>query len=208
MPARDPAPPQPGRIVAKRGPVRGPNPGREAAPPTIRCFVALQPDEAALERLDQLAREQHARFPSARRMRRENLHLTLAFIGALAADRAQQVAARLAAEPIAPFDWSVDSVGAFAGARVLWVGGTDAQLDALAARARGLLDELDVRFDRKPFVAHVTVLRNVPREAARDVTQRIEPPILWHAAAPVLLESRTDSNGVHYEPVTVPADNG
>jgi 2'-5' RNA ligase len=194
--------------VAERGPVRGLSPGREAAAPTIRCFVALQPDEAALERLDQLARAQHARFPSARRMRRENMHLTLAFIGALDAGRAQQVAVRLAAEPPASFASSLDAIGAFAGARVLWVGGTDAQLDALAARARSQLDELGVPFDRKPFVAHVTLLRNVPREAARDVASSIEPPILWHARAPILLESRTDSNGIRYVPVTVRADNG
>jgi len=198
MPARDPAAPSAGGIVAKRG----------AAPPTIRCFVALQPDEAALEQLDQLARAQHARFPSARRMRRENLHLTLAFIGALEADRAQQVAAKLAARPPTPFDWSLDAVGAFGGGRVLWVGGADAQLDALAAWARGLLDEIGVPFDRKPFVAHVTLLRNVPREAARDAASSIEPPILWHARAPVLLESKTDSNGIRYVPVTVRADNG
>ena len=189
---------------------RGGNPrGLKAVhAPTIRCFVALQPDEAARERLDQLAREQQARFPAARRMRRENVHLTLAFIGALEAELAQQVAARLAAEPFAPFDWTLDAIGAFAGARVLWAGGSSAQLEALAARARRLLDDLTVPFDRKPFVAHVTLLRNVPREAARDAAHAIEPPILWHAGAPVLLESRIDVQGLRYTPVMVRADNG
>ena len=194
--------------MAGRGRANGPEPGRGRAAPTLRCFIALHPDEGALERLDRLAGAELARLPSARRMRRENLHLTLAFIGALDAGRARQVAARLAAEPPAPFDWSLDEVGAFAGARVLWAGGTDVQLDALAARARALLDELDVRFDRKPFVAHVTLLRDVPRDAARDAARRIEPPILWHAGAPVLLESRTDSSGVRYLPVAAEAGNG
>ena len=64
----------------------GPRPGKEASLSRTRCFVALQPDEAALDRLDRLAGEEHARFPSARRVRRENLHLTLAFIGAPEAD--------------------------------------------------------------------------------------------------------------------------
>jgi 2'-5' RNA ligase len=208
MPPRDPAPAPAIDVVAARG--RGPVPpsDRESAGSTIRCFVALHPDAAALERLDQLAREEHARFPAARRMRRENLHLTLAFIGALNAGGARQVAARLAAEPPAPFDWSLDAVGAFAGARVLWVGGADAQLDALAARVRAMLDELEVRFDRKPFVAHVTLLRDVPRDAAGDAVRRVEPPILWHAVAPVLLESRTDSHGVRYLPVAAEPGNG
>jgi 2'-5' RNA ligase len=194
--------------VASHRRANGPEPGRRGAAPTIRCFVALQPDEAALQRLDRLAAEQHAHFPAARRMRRENLHLTLAFIGALDTGRARAVAAMLAAEPPAPFDWSLDAIGAFAGARVLWVGGSDTRLDALTARARALLDHLAVRFDRKPFVAHVTLLRDVPRDASRDAAQRIEPPILWHAGAPVLLESRTDSNGVRYLPVSAQAGDG
>lgn len=190
-----------------RRPERGPPSDRDAAAELIRCFVALQPDEAALERLDAVAREAHARFPSARRMRRENLHLTLAFIGALDADRARQVAARLAEEPPAPFEWTLDSIGAFAGARVLWAGGGDAQLEALATRARALLDELDVRFDRKPFVAHVTLLRDLPRDAAGEAARRIVPPIRWLAGAPVLLESRNDAGGVRYLPVTARAGN-
>ena len=95
---------------------------------------------------------------------------------------------------------------------MLWVGGTDARLEALAARVRRLLDELGVPFDRKPFVAHVTLLRDVPRHAASDAARRLEPPVSWHAGAPVLLESSGDSNGIRYLPVALPvalqADNG
>jgi 2'-5' RNA ligase len=71
-----------------------------------------------------------------------------------------------------------------------------------------MLDALDMRFDRKPFVAHVTLLRDVPRDAAGDAVRRVEPPILWHAVAPVLLESRTDSHGVRYLPVAAEPGNG
>ncbi len=173
----------------------------------MRCFVALQPDAAALDRLDRLAAEQHARFPSARRMQRENLHLTLAFIGALDAERARQVAAALAGEQHAPFEWLVDGIGAFAGARVLWVGGTDARLDAMAQHARDLLDRMNVPFDRKPFVAHVTLLRDLPRESARDPARQIEPPIPWRAGRPVLLESRADAKALRYLPVATGGRN-
>ena len=53
----------------------------------------------------------------------------------------------------------------------------------------------------------MTLLRDVPREMARDAARRIEPPISWHVGAPVLLESRSGSSGVRYLPVTVPAGN-
>ncbi len=183
-------------------------PTRQGVAAAVRCFVALQPDEPARDRLDRLAAEQQARIPAARRMPRANLHLTLAFIGALDAGLARQVAARLAAERFEPFAWSLDSVGTFGGARVLWAGGSDPRLEALAVRARRLLDELHVRFDRKPFVAHVTLLRKLPRDAAREATARIEPPIPWQAGAPVLLESRTDARGTRYVPIGVHAGNG
>jgi 2'-5' RNA ligase len=132
----------------------------------MRCFVALWPDDAARERLAAVGREQQRRFPHARAMRAENLHLTLAFIGELDAARAARVAAALDALPVAPFAWTLDAVGAFERARVLWAAGPDcAPLAALALRVRQLLDELCVPYDRKPFVAHVTLLRDLARGA-------------------------------------------
>jgi 2'-5' RNA ligase len=194
-------------VAQDRG-ARGLNGGRRQASAAVRCFVALQPDETARERLDQLAREQHRRFPSARRMRRDNLHLTLAFIGALPPSTAQDVAGRVAALPVDAFAWRLDAIGAFGGARVLWAGGAEPRLDALAQRCRGLLEEMAVRFDRKAFVAHVTLLRNVPRTGADLASARIEPPILWRVEAPLLMQSTTDVNGTRYTPVALHGGNG
>jgi 2'-5' RNA ligase len=175
---------------------------------TIRCFVALLPDEAARDRLDQLAQQQQARFAAARRMRRENFHLTLAFIGALETAVARRVAARLATETFEAFDWALDALGAFGRARVLWAGGVDARLEALACRARGLLETLDVPHDRKPFVAHVTLLRKLPRVTAGPVTTPIAPPILWQVSPPVLLQSTTDRHGARYTPLPARGEHG
>lgn len=169
---------------------------------SLRCFVALQPDAAARVRLDELARDQQVNFPSARRVRSENLHLTLAFIGALDAARAQDVAGVLEQTSFDIFRWCLHEIGAFAGARVLWVGGADSRLDTMADLVRRRLDELRVAYDRKPFVAHVTLLRNLPREASRRYPQRIEPAIAWQEVAPVLLYSTTSAEGVRYMPVT------
>ncbi len=171
------------------------------APPAadaIRCFVALQPDDAARERLDALAGEQHRRLAPSRRMRRENLHLTLAFIGSLPLGIARRLAAQLALQPVEAFDWMLDEVGVFAGARVLWAGGSSPPLHALAERSRQLLERLAVPFDRKPFVPHVTLLRKLPREALRQAGGPIEPPIPWRVGAPVLLASISTAQGTRY----------
>lgn len=166
----------------------------------MRCFVALWPDDAARERLAAVAREQQRRFPRARAMRAENLHLTLAFIGELDAARAAQVAGALDALPFESFAWTLDAVGAFERARVLWAAGPDcAPLAVLAQRVRALLDQLHVRYDRKPFVAHVTLLRDLARDDARRAAAPIAPPVAWRAARPQLLQSVQRDGPLRYE---------
>lgn len=169
-----------------------------------RCFVAVWPDAIAAQQLDALAARLHAAQRGTRRMRRANLHLTLAFIGDLPAARQQQVAQALQAIDTAPFDWQIDRIGAFAGARVLWAGSAaDARLDALAAQARACLDALQVDYDRKPFVPHVTLLRDLARADAAQVNAALETPVRWPVTKAVLLRSVSDAGGVRY--VDVPA---
>ncbi|MFN3564816.1 MAG: RNA 2',3'-cyclic phosphodiesterase [Burkholderiaceae bacterium] len=171
----------------------------------MRCFVALRPDDAARERLAAVAREQQRRVPRARAMCAENLHLTLAFIGELDEARAARVAAALDALPVENFAWTLDAVGAFDRARVLWAAGADCEpLSQLARRARSLLDALHVPYDRKPFVAHVTLLRGLTRGDARHAAAPIAPPVTWRADRPRLLCSVHREGRLRYEPF-VPA---
>jgi len=71
------------------------------------------------------------------------------------------------------------------------------ELGSVAATVRELLDRLNVRYDRKPFVPHVTLLRNVPR-AAFETAQAIDPPIAWPMHSPALLYSTHAENGTRY----------
>jgi 2'-5' RNA ligase len=154
-----------------------------------RCFVGLWPDAAAAARLDALAQVLQREFPRARRVPRANLHLTLAFIGDLDVDRAARVAARLTGLDIAPFTWTVDCVGCFEGPRVAWAGGAASPgLSALVDSVQAVLTEERVRFDRRPYRPHVTVLRDVPRGAA-GLAQVLTPSIAWIGGRPVLLRS-------------------
>lgn len=166
----------------------------------MRCFVALWPDDAARERLAAVTQQQQRRFPRARAMRPENLHLTLAFIGELDEARAAKVAAALDALSFASFEWTLDAVGAFDRARVLWAAGPDCvALAALAQRVRTLLDGLRVPYDRKPFVAHVTLLRGLTRGDARHAAAAIVPPVSWRADRPRLVCSVHREGRLRYE---------
>jgi len=171
----------------------------------MRCFVACWPDDATRERLDRVARDQLPRYPGARRMRPENLHLTLAFIGQMAETAARELAAALAREVCQPFDWRIDHVGRFERARVLWAGGPEElRLVQWAERVRQLLQTMQVAFDRKPFAAHVTLLRDAPARRGAEPAEASEPiePIRWPVQAARLIVSERDARGAtRYRPL-------
>ena len=157
-----------------------------------RSFVALYPDAAARERLHALATELAREAIRARLTIPADLHLTLAFIGELDARAAQRVAAMLAALDVAPFDWTLDRVGSFGAAKVVWAGGApDPRLQTLAQRVRAGLDALGLAYDTRPLVAHVTLLRGTLQ--AQPAERAIAPPIHSTAGRPVLL--RSDASG-------------
>lgn len=188
-------------------PPEPPTAGETAA--SLRCFVALLPDAAARDALATLRDRLHARLQArwirARPVVPLNFHLTLAFIGALALDRAQRLAAALAALPAAARSppWLIDRSGAFADAGVAWAGSTTAApaLAALAQQVRAQLDQRQIAFDRRPFVAHVTLLRGLPPTGVDLIAQAVLPAIAWPLRAPVLLASHTTPDGLRYLPV-------
>lgn len=162
----------------------------------MRCFLAAWPDAAARQRCGDLTAALRPHAEHGRLMRPENLHLTLAFIGELPEAAGAKVAAACAALPWPTCDWHLTEIGFFARPRVLWAGGpVPAVLANIASRARGLLDALQVGYDRKPFVAHVTLLRDVRRF---DGPRAIAPPIAWPIREVALYRSGRDENGARY----------
>lgn len=117
-------------------------------------------------------------------------------VSALSASSSQT--GQAAVVPDGAWPWSIDRLGSFAAARVLWAGGApDARLVQLATQARRQLDALGVTYDRQPFVPHVTLLRNVPR-APPPALPPVEPPILWLVTQPHLVQSVSTERGVRY----------
>lgn len=166
-------------------------------PAPLRCFVALWPDDAAREHIARIAAAQHAHWPAARRMRTENLHLTLAFIGAQPVDVVQRLQPRIDTMACPAFDWTLDRLGVFRSARVLWIGGPECRpLQDLADAVRAALDAQRVAYDRKPFVPHITLLRELPREAQPDLD--IGTSVHWPVRGPRLVVSTMTPAGVRY----------
>lgn len=171
-----------------------------AAVGTQRVFVALWPTPAIRQRLAEVAARAAQDVERARPVEPANLHLTLAFIGSLRVDRVDALGEQLEQVGNATFDWTVDQLGHFARAHVIWAGGANnPALLALASDVRARLDESKIDYDHKPFVPHVTLLRDVARGLTR--ASAIAPPIVWPCGRPTLVRSVPAAGGVTYVPV-------
>lgn len=176
-------------------------PQHDSAEPQ-RVFVALWPSPEVSEELGALAATLAMHAPHSRAVPATHLHLTLAFIGTLESGRVAPLARRLGEGAGTPFDWRIDRIGYFDRACVVWAGGRENEsLLVLARNVRGLLDAAAVVYDRKPFVPHVTLLRDVRRWKPPPATS--VPAIVWRCGAPTLVRSTATDSGVVYTPVSV-----
>lgn len=164
----------------------------------MRCFIAAWPDDGTRARLSRLQADLAAAAPRARPMQPRNFHVTLAFIGELGDTAAQSLLPHLAALRDSAPPWSMDTIDWFRRARVAWVGGAaSAALDEVTARGRALLDAHGVPYDRKPFVPHVTLFRDV---RAFDGARKLEP-LPWRTARVALYAASRDRDGPLYREV-------
>lgn len=165
-----------------------------------RLFFGLWPDAAARAGLQGWAQAAHA-VAGGRCMQSRNLHLTLAFLGETDVRRIPALQAAVAGVPLAPCTLRLDRCEYWKHNRVVWAGGEPPPaLLALVAGLRAALDVAGVRYDRKAFVPHVTLLRN-----ARAVPDLPRPgAVEWTVRDFVLLASGRDEAGPVYRTVAGP----
>jgi 2'-5' RNA ligase len=151
-----------------------------------RLFFALWPDAPTRRELEALAHDV-ALAAGGKPVPAEKIHLTLAFLGEVAAERQAQ-AIRAAQETRGgAFTLPLDRVGSFRRARVAWAGTSSppaALLDLQADLARGLAERGFVLEDRE-FAAHLTLARKI----AKPVPPASMKPIAMRADALALVLS-------------------
>jgi 2'-5' RNA ligase len=166
---------------------------------------------------DELARAITALAPSvdgARWAPKENLHLTLAFLGRVDDQRTADVSDAVARAVQGHVDLTVrlGELGAFPSARrarVVWAGLDDPTqgLAGLAASVADALDPLGFGREKRPFRAHVTLARlKVVRAVTLDVRLK---PMTFRVDRIGLFESRLGRpNAVYTELATFPFRRG
>lgn len=164
-----------------------------------RVFFALWPDAGAVQRLHDLAGTAHA-ICDGRRMRRDTLHLTLAFIGDVARERVADLIAAGDRVHAAAFTLTLDRIAAWRHNRIVWAG-AKAIPDALSdlfEQLTAAVAEAGFPLEPRKFAPHVTLLRNARADLPGG---EIDPPIEWRVRRFVLVESDRRDDGSHYDPL-------
>ena len=160
-----------------------------------RLFFALWPDEVTRAALNRTGKWLHQHW-GGRRMRADTLHLTLAFLGATPAAQRDALLPQIESIQADAFELTLDQPGCWRHNRIGWLGTRQppSQLAGLVAALQLALQDAGVDFDARPHLPHVTLLRNT----AGGERPPCEP-VHWVVRDFVLVASRTDADGAHYE---------
>jgi len=168
----------------------------------LKLFFALWPEEPARRELGRWAGSLH-RLCTGRRMATENLHITLAFLGQVEAGQFDAIVAAARGVQARQFMLRLDEPGYRTRNHIAWLGASKPpeELAAIAAELRAALVAAAISFDPKPFVPHVTMVRNArpPREEWPTLN-----PVQWQGNGFSLISSERDESGPYYRIVAGP----
>ena len=172
-------------------------PGQTSETPAKRLFFALWPDDALRRKIHALSGELLG-DSHGRRIPPENLHLTLAFLGSVGAER-QACLERMALAIQSPaFTLTLDQAGFWPRKGLLWAGGTSpAELLALVQEINQCLRTCGLAPETRSYQAHLTLARNV--RGLRLGRDRAVAPLAWKVGQFALVASQTLPEGACYE---------
>jgi 2'-5' RNA ligase len=166
---------------------------------TRRLFFAL---EMPSEIQNQIIHWRAENFPAeaGRPVAAANLHLTLAFLGDVSAEKQKALSLLAGRIPQSEFTLTLDDAGLWARSRVLWLGPRHASLGLiqLANMLRAQAARNGCYQSPQPYRPHVTLYRNVTQNVA------VPPPnFRWQYKVNefVLYESIFKQGRTRYEPL-------
>ena len=177
---------------------------------TARVFFAIWPNAAAQRRLAELAERLEA-VCDGRKVRAENIHLTLVFLGEVSIDRLDalcQAANEVQGTGVRAFNFAVEEVSYWKHNRIAYAG--------TAKAPQGLLDLVDAlqsalsaagfAFDQQAsYVPHITLVRKArcpaPSTELRRGLPELAQPIVWPVREWVLVKSEQANGRLVYLPI-------
>jgi 2'-5' RNA ligase len=165
---------------------------------TARLFFAAWPAQEIQQSLGRLALELQPGC-GGRAIPARNIHLTLVFLGDVERASLPRVEALARAVAASSFELNVDRVQYWRHNRIVWAGVEQCPPAALAlvAQLETAASGAGMRVERRPYVPHITLLRDA-RRAPADATV---PAIAWPVDRFALVESVQRDRGRVYEPL-------
>lgn len=146
----------------------------------IRAFIAVDLDDPVIEKVCNVVEILKSRITEIRWLRKENLHLTLKFLGNIAESQVEPITAALR-HPLglfSPCTISAKALGVFPDFRrpkILWVGLTGDQLVQLAAEIESALMPIGFTPENRAFTPHLTIGRwREGSRPAKNLRQEID----------------------------------
>jgi 2'-5' RNA ligase len=140
----------------------------------IRAFIAISLDPKTIDKIFDAASQLNKEIPGIRWVAKENLHLTLKFLGPIDEARIEPIGRALegAISPFSRFIINAKGLGVFPDLRrprVLWAGLQGGDLLSLAAAVESALGPLGFAPETRSFKPHLTVgrWRNFEGSAAK-----------------------------------------
>ena len=167
--------------------------------PRQRLFFALWPDDGVRAALAQAAAgllgERIKRVPAA------NLHMTLAFAGAVSAPVRDCLEAAAANIRCPAFELCIDHVGHWPRPRILWIGPTHTPpaLWSLAGQLRTALEGCGLQAETRAYQPHITLARKISTASASRHGAGQIAPVHWSITRFCLLESVTGPRAASYQ---------
>jgi RNA 2',3'-cyclic 3'-phosphodiesterase len=179
----------------------------EAKP--LRLFVAIEIPDHAKDVVEATFAPWREEFPKARWVPRENMHVTLKFLGRTWPRLTEWVPQRIeeAVAELEPFETRLTGVGSFPSAkrgRAIWAGFED-EGERLTELAGAIDDALQDEFEpeKRPFHPHLTVARSDPPlklpSTYTSTSLESEPWLVDHVT---LFQSHLGRPAPRYEPLT------
>ncbi len=160
-----------------------------------RLFLACWPDQSLQETLYDLARHLQLKH-GGRRTKKENIHLTLVFLGQVHQEKELQLRQQLRLLDFKQFDLELDQAGSFTHCRINWVGPAimPRGLKELHAVLKRVIQQLGYHSEQGSYVPHISLLRDCHSEYEHAIR-----PIQWKVNKYCLIESRKKRDGVEYK---------
>ena len=174
----------------------------------LRLFICTAPPEDTAAELYAFISELR-QTADYKWVSREQLHITLKFLGDSERSVAESLSEALKGIKAAQFDIELERAGAFPGmsnVRALWLGaGTGAsELASLARQTDKVCCDMGFPGEKRPFKAHMTLARSrSDGQIPAPLAERLNRPIrfAWRCRSFILMRSELTRSGPIYTPI-------